>query len=92
MLSIALDWDGTFTEDPDLWRLFVSTAKQRGHAVYFVTARHPSGEVEDEARRLGIEAVFTGGRPKIASADAQGLLINVWIDDLPGLLFKDVTY
>lgn len=92
MISFGLDFDGTFTEDRDLWRSFVRQAKARGHLVTFVTARHPSDEVSQEAKALGIEALFTCGQPKIEAADKAGLLVNVWIDDMPGLLFKDVTY
>lgn len=94
MISFGLDWDDTFTADPDLWREFVRLARARGHMVTIVTARHgeKSDEVRSEARALGIEALFTAGQPKISAADSQGLLVNVWIDDMPGLLFKEVQY
>jgi hypothetical protein len=94
MISFGLDWDGTFTEDPDLWRVFVSIAKQRGHMVTIVTARtgDKSDDVRAEAKSLGIDAIFTSGQPKIEAADKAGLLVNVWIDDMPGLLFKNVEY
>jgi 3-deoxy-D-manno-octulosonic-acid transferase len=94
VISFGLDWDGTFTEDPDLWRSFVCNAKARGHMVTIVTARHgeKSDEVKAEARSLGIDVIFTAGQPKIEAADKAGLLVNVWIDDMPGLLFKEVVY
>lgn len=94
MISFGLDWDDTFTADPELWREFVKLARSRGHMVTIVTARlgEKSDEVRAEARALGIEALFTAGQPKIAAADNNGLLVNVWIDDMPGLLFKEVQY
>src|SRR5690349_16402223 len=63
MKFIAIDWDGTFTEDPDLWRGFVKAAHACGNGrkfkCFFVTARRPCDEVQVEADALGIEALFT---------------------------------
>lgn len=38
-ITFGLDYDDTFTADPDLWRQFVSDALRRGHAVVCVTGR-----------------------------------------------------
>lgn len=38
-LILGLDYDHTFTADPDLWRQFISDAQRRGHTVVCVTAR-----------------------------------------------------
>jgi hypothetical protein len=94
MATIAIDWDDTFTADPDLWRIFVMAAKNRGHMVVIITARasDSKGEIAAEAKALGVEFMLTSGQPKIAHADANGLLVNIWIDDMPGLLFSDVVY
>ena len=39
--TIGLDYDGTYTVDPDLWLRFVRQAKDRGHEVICVTMRYP---------------------------------------------------
>lgn len=77
-MRIGLDWDGTFTADPALWRGFVTMAKLSGHDVRIVTARHPSDgrDVDDEASRLGVHVSYCGGRQK---QDCWGA--DIWIDD-----------
>lgn len=94
MSTIALDYDGTFTEDPELWRGFVKLAKERGHEVLFVTSRDQVAmdAVETAARSMGIESLACNGLPKIGVADENGIIVNIWIDDMPGMLFKNVEY
>jgi hypothetical protein len=92
MKFIAVDWDGTFTENPDLWRGFIKAANAcddgRQFRCFFVTARRPCEEVQQEADSLGIEAIFTSGLPKIRFCEESGSDIHIWIDDMPELLFK----
>ena len=93
-MMFGLDWDGTFTEDPELWRIFVTHAKLRGHDVTIITTRDANNieTIRNEAHRLGIEVLPCNGLPKIQVADEAGILVHVWIDDMPGLLFKHVEY
>lgn len=94
MSSFGLDFDGTYTEDPELWDAFVTLAKQRGHQVTFVTSRDDNcmASVHEAATKLGIEALACNGLPKIKTADDNGLLVNIWIDDMPGMLFTQAEY
>lgn len=82
-LSIALDYNDTYTADPKLWNGFVRTAKKLGHSVTFVTHRQQwnKDDIEKDAARLGIEVVFTSGRQKATCFNA-----DIWIDDLPVLI------
>jgi len=80
-LSIALDYDETYTAAPELFRIFVLTAKAQGHKVTFVTYRSPNGDNEDikaDSKKLAIDIVYTSGQQKehIFKAD-------FWIDDCP---------
>jgi hypothetical protein len=80
-MKIALDYDDTYTADTELFTLFVFAAIERGHSVTFVTYRHSSGnndDVELDAKKLGIDVVFTGGRQKAHMFEA-----DIWIDDNP---------
>lgn len=80
-LAIALDFDGTYTADPELWQGFVLAAKQDGHEVTLVTVRYPTvgdGYPDSAAERMGIPVVYTAGRQKRAAFDA-----DIWIDDMP---------
>jgi hypothetical protein len=92
---IAVDWDGTFTEDPDLWRGFIKAAHAcengRKFRCFFVTFRNPCEEVQKEADALGIEALFTGGMPKMKFCEERSTDIHIWIDDMPELIFASAT-
>ena len=87
-MKIALDYDGTFTADRELWRAFVAEALFRGHDVKIVTARGQdytphveNAELEAEAQHLGIEIVYTNGAQK---QDVYGA--DIWIDDRPDMV------
>ena len=40
-MKIALDYDDTYTQDPELWLRFVKDALERNHDVRVVTMRFP---------------------------------------------------
>ena len=73
-MNIALDFDNTFTQDPELWIAFINTARQRGHEVTIVTSRHPSTPVPIQ----GIEIIYCSFTAKRKHHEA-----HVWIDDDP---------
>lgn len=79
-MRIAVDYDGTFTTDPELWRAFVKEAAYRGHDVAIVTGRiaEDTEGVQAEADHLGIPVVYTEGEQK---QDVYGA--DIWIDDRP---------
>lgn len=89
-MNISIDYDDTYTRDPELWDAFIRSAQARGHDVYCVTAR--SAEYRDErqavletiGRIIGQDhCVFTGGLAKRPYCEANGIHIQVWIDDMP---------
>lgn len=72
-MKIALDYDGTYDSDPELWEKFITLAKGRGHEVKIVTLR-------DDGLRMPVTSVpvmYSIGR-KRECWDA-----DVWIDDHP---------
>lgn len=87
-MNLAIDFDETYTRDPELWDLLLSRAMARGHRVLCVSARHERqmAEVRDTIGRLiGPDACFwTGGVPKRRHmAEAADTHVDVWIDDAP---------
>lgn len=78
-MLIALDYDGTYTADPELWDFFIKKAKERGHEVKIATMRFPSEPIDG----LDIEVVYTSRRAKYGCMPA-----NIWIDDTPQFLFQ----
>jgi HK97 family phage prohead protease len=90
-LTISLDFDGTFTAAPGLWRSFVTDAQSRGNRVVCITRRDDTeenravlrqafGDLHDE-----LAGVLLCGRDqqKRSAAAAAGLTVDVWIDDYP---------
>lgn len=87
-MILAIDFDETYTRDPELWDLFLSAAMAKGHQVLCVSSRHEQqmGEVRDTIGRLiGPEACYgTGRAPKRRHvAEAADTHVDVWIDDAP---------
>lgn len=93
-MNIALDYDNTFTRDPDFWLNFVLLCKNRGHKIYCVTARsqQQAAEVFQElGQYIGEDCCFfTNMRAKRSYMFKQGISIDVWIDDQPDFIIHGV--
>ena len=85
-MIIALDYDDTFSADPELWLAFITLAQSRGHEVVCVTKREP----ELGTPGLTIPTIYTSRKNKLSAVAKAGKHISVWIDDTPsGILFDD---
>jgi acid phosphatase class B len=86
-MIIALDYDQTFTLDPDFWREVIHKAKEKGHDIRVVTSRWP--EKEPGVCKIisqmftDIPIHFTCKKPKRQFMKKLGLKVDVWIDDRP---------
>lgn len=89
-MIVALDYDRTYTADPDLWLLFIQSATARGHTVYCATQRAESDPV-DEALAIAVEGrvVYTNRKAKRWLMEARGIAVDVWIDDSPAGIYCD---
>lgn len=79
-MNLALDYDGTITEDFDFWFNFIDLSITHGHSVFIVTARHsePSGFTG-----VNVSVICTKGQQKSPFCQSIGINIDVWIDDMP---------
>ena len=85
MTIIGLDYDDTYTDDPELWRKFVSMAQERGHIVVFATARGGDDPLEDSLP--DVDVVYSNGEKKIKAFEEQGYPTpSIWVDDRPDLI------
>ena len=91
-INFALDYDGTFTEDPEFWLDFIDSLRKRGHSVYMVTLRSKEHDldaiheyIEDHYK---VPIVWCDGRSKREVTEEKGIKINIWIDDMPEAIGK----
>lgn len=85
-MKIALDYDGTYSADPELFNIFIRIAQQRGHEVYCVTMRYDSLS-EKVCDIVPCKVFYTGRMAKIPYMKNIGYEFDIWIDDMPHLLF-----
>lgn len=85
-MIIALDYDKTYTADPQLWDALIVHAKHRGHKIICLTMRRYP---EEQIKIPGVEITYTDRRAKKKYADENGIVVDIWIDDKPAWLFED---
>lgn len=84
-MNIGLDYDDTYTRDPDAWDAFIFFFRNRGHKVYVVTWRSSEEaiEVRDKLNNRTDGIFATNRKAKQSFMFAEGIRIDVWIDDNP---------
>jgi len=92
-LIIAIDYDGTYTADPELWDKFIKNAKDRDHEVWCVTMRYPEqgADVEKSIGKYVDKVYYTSMKAKANYLINLNLdrLPNIWIDDNPQAVTND---
>lgn len=88
-MIIALDYDGTYTADPELWDGFIRAARKRMHEVHIVTMRHYGETVVlgEPVNRVH----YTDRKAKRPFMEALGLQVQIWIDDRPDFIENDAA-
>ena len=86
-MNIGLDFDDTYTRDPEGWDAFIQLMRGRGHKVYCVTWRsNTTANLTEVGAALNgkVDAIFfTGQQAKKDYMYSIGIRIDVWIDDMP---------
>ncbi|MCG8430999.1 MAG: hypothetical protein MJA29_07490 [Candidatus Omnitrophica bacterium] len=92
-MIIAIDYDMTYTADPDLFDAFIGFAKMRGHLVVIVTSRKESECDHDQGIvglvRKQVTIYCTNGKAKKHYLHTRGVHPDIWIDDRPEFIFHD---
>jgi hydroxymethylpyrimidine pyrophosphatase-like HAD family hydrolase len=84
-MNIALDYDDTFTSDPQMWRKIIAILKEVGHDVRIVTSRFYLFESEREIKEAtGLDVIFCKHNYKLEVTRKIGFNVDIWIDDNPG--------
>ena len=90
-MLLALDFDETYTRDPEFWNRVILYAKDRGHTVICATMRyeHEGKDVIDALESRVEKIIFTGRKAKHGAVYAAGYMPSVWIDDSPHWIHTD---
>lgn len=85
-LTIAIDFDDTFTADCEAWRMVIKVLQSRGHQVICVSARYDELGNRQELRQAlpdGVPVLLSCNTPKRLFARQYGYEVDIWIDDMP---------
>lgn len=88
-MKIALDYDKTYTEDPDFWRAFIILCQMHGHDCRIVTVRDDRPGLDRTQPLIDLEGVlpviYTRGVAKRWYCDqfTDGWRPDIWVDDNP---------
>ena len=89
MKTIALDYDGTYTRDSDMWDRAIELFKSYGWRVLVVTARRDTEENVADVIVPGCSVVFTRLSPKLwFMKEKRGINVDIWIDDDPSAVLN----
>ena len=82
-MIFGIDYDGTFSEDPDFFLDLITLMKAYGHQAVIVTQRSSEWDRHDVDKNVNgkIPVVFAGEKWKNVAAKEEGYDVDVWIDD-----------
>lgn len=91
-MNIALDYDDTYTRDPEFWMQFIKNTQARGHWIAIVTWRKEE-EIKEIVEELnGICEVFATNRcAKQTFMYNKGIRADIWIDDNPSAILYSMS-
>jgi len=82
-LLIGVDYDGTYSADPDTFDNVISEFRTAGHQVIIVTARSDQDAVSVNPS-MNLEVYYTCGEPKDPYMREQhNRGVDIWIEDRP---------
>lgn len=87
----ALDYDKTFTLNPEYWKQVMDLGQRNGIEHIIVTARRDTLDnraILERAIPDGVEIVYCDLKSKIDVCAQRGLKVDVWIDDDPVTLVR----
>lgn len=90
-MKLALDFDNTYTADPDFWNEVIDVAKRFQHEIRVVTARSPTHDnIGNEIDHLPV--IYCDGVAKrFVCHHFNDWDPDVWIDDKPESVFQNST-
>lgn len=91
-MKIALDYDMTYSADPEMWSNFCINATDRGHEVWIVTSRDDRYDYLDNFHPPTAGIIYCRGvAKKWFCHHFPRIDFDIWIDDKPESLFENST-
>lgn len=90
-MIIGIDYDNTYSADPETFNKVIETFKAAGHDVICVTGRNDGAMGVPVRNSIGklVPVIFAGSESKRTAAKKRGYYVNVWIDDMPSMIDED---
>lgn len=87
-MIIAIDYDNTYSADPESFNKVITIFKEAGHNVICVTAREDGVMGVPVCNSIGklVPVIFAGSISKREAAKKRGYNVDVWIDDMPAMI------
>lgn len=87
-MIIAIDYDNTYSADPESFNKVITIFKEAGHDVICVTAREEGVMGVPVHNSIGklVPVIFAGSVSKRTAAKKNGYVVDVWIDDMPMMI------
>jgi hypothetical protein len=92
-MNISIDYDGTITRAPEIFKDLCWKFIKQGDKVYIVTSRFEH-ELTDDIRLFeaqnGAKIICTKRKAKAKYMGNLGIKIDIWIDDNQAGIYQDV--
>lgn len=88
----SFDYDNTISRDPEGFLGVMDFLRNRGHAIYVVTARRPEIHPEDFEFLIdrGYKVIFTRHISKLKwMEEVEKIHVDVWVDDCPDAVLNN---
>lgn len=91
-MKIAIDYDFTFTLDPEFWMWFIIDAIDSGHDPKIVTSRSPTLDNIDDIFENICDVIYCDGVAKrFVCHHFENWDPDIWIDDKPSAVDNNST-
>jgi hypothetical protein len=87
-MNVAIDYDHTYTLNPNLWNQIIKIFKQQNNNVYCVTKRYQDNSEDIVKAFANIDVpIIYALKSKLEAVSEAGIKIDVWIDDKPQSIY-----
>ena len=93
-LTFALDYHKTYSADPKFWNVFIQLVYLRKDKLFCVSHSTDEDEIQDLMDSIGKiigkeNVILTNGKAKQPYCEANGIDIDIWIDNRPLHIIED---